>query len=153
MLELICIGCNHHDYANYYIVRLKDSDGKLYELNLFFQVCIFEIFQIDSTMHKFTSRIDGVIQVTIIQKYNFANMPELIEVKGLKLENAVLTLSDTKTHEIFKVKVNIIDIKVGQIFTINLKELGLLVKSMANYYNGDYTIEHWIYKNNIIATL
>jgi len=155
MLDLRCLECKINDKSQQYFAELIDNANKKYQLIINDFIPKNKIIRLNPYYHDFVE-IDDFIRIKIKQKYDRNNQPKILELELIDFYNlssgTILTLQDTNTHDLLKMKVDLFDKEIGFIEILNLGDLNMIICSMPHYYDK-YLIENWIFFNNIIETL
>ncbi len=154
LIILKCIECVRNEHRDsQYDVYFSDENNQMYFISIHDFVPINAIVKINLSEHKIIKKDDYWL-IYVLQKDYLNNQNEFIfKITNIyKLEDYdILTLKEINTNKVFKRKTNSGEFIINEITTINLNESKLIISSMPHYYN-EYTIEDWIFNNNIIAT-
>lgn len=155
MLDLRCLDCKANDKTQQYSAELTDNENAKYQLIIHDLIPQNKVVRLNPFYHDFI-KTENIIRISVKQKYDLNNQPKALELELIDFyilkSNAILTFKDTNTYDIFKMKVDSFNSKIGNIEILNLKELNMIIRSMPHYYDR-YVIENWIFFNYIIATL
>lgn len=147
MLEIECIDCKINNKTQQYNVELIDVKNQKYQLRIFDSIPIGKVIRLNPFYHDFIKK-DGYIKIIVKQKYEINDQPKILELEFIDFYNlskgSIITLQDTNTLEIFKMKVDSFDNEISNIAILNLHDLEMIICSMPHYYNK-YVIENWIF--------
>lgn len=140
------MNCVMNKKSKQYYADFDSSNHKKYQLILKDFIPTGKEIRLNPFYHEFIEN-ENFIQINVKQKYDSNYHPEEIEVELIEACNltkgSILTLQETNTNDIFKMKVDFVDGEIGKVDLINLKKLNMVIRSIPHYYNK-YVIENWI---------
>lgn len=147
MLDLKCIDCRINEKTQQFCAELSDLKKNKYQLILNDFIPKDKIIRINPFYHDFVE-IDNYKRIHVKQKFDINSQPKIIELEIINIYNlnpgTILTLRDTNTHDIYKMKVDLFKKEVGQVQILNLYASNMIIRSMPHYYDR-YLIENWIF--------